>query len=710
MEKIYIAYYQRPADPLGLIYWAQRLDLAGGDLTEIIDAFANSEEAQALYGDITEDTIGTVIDAIYQAAFNRAPDEEGKNYYINGFKEGKFTPGTIALDILNGAKNDDAIILQNKLESALNFTKAIDPELDGKNLLATYEGNDDAQAGRDFLKDVGVTVDTVKDSSDAVKFIQEKIADPGDAIEQQTSGQTFTLTQGAETVEGTDGDDTIDGVASSLASARTLDAGDKIDGGAGNDTLKVDLQSNFAGFTGEGFLKNVEVVELTNSGTIAREFSAKGVEGVQSYVLNGEVSLKDLASTAAAITLNGQQKGVTVGFTTEAVSGSADALTLNLNGVGTADDAATTADETVRVQLTAAGIEELNLGVAGTNVVTVTAADAKSVVATGEGSLDAGFSGSTNVKTIDASAVAGNVTLDLDALTAATSVKTGAGDDTISANTDNLAVNATIDGGAGADRLVLETGTTTTTQYSMSGVETLALEGSADLTFSAKNVTGLETVEVASGYTADTILANLGSADLTFALKEDSSGSISADNAGAATVNVTPVKDAKDYDGPDNDTDLTLTNATSVALNVAKFAEYTGTVNALKATSLEAKIDGKINNNTTINLTAATSAVFNATDKDADSSVILNAGNLVDLNITTAGDFEVNSGSGDLTKLEALTVATAGAFSIGDLAAINTINLTGTGTAALVPWAMLAWNTASPSMPAVWQTLTTPMP
>lgn len=87
--------------------------------------------------------------------------------------------------------------------------------------------------------------------------------------------RAITLTQGAETVEGTDGDDTIEGVVSSLASARTLDAGDVIDGGAGDDTLKVDLQSNFAGFTGEGFLKNVEVVELTNSGTIAREFSAK---------------------------------------------------------------------------------------------------------------------------------------------------------------------------------------------------------------------------------------------------------------------------------------------------------------------------------------------------------------------------------------------------------------------------------------------------
>lgn len=405
---------------------------------------------------------------------------------------------------------------------------------------------------------------------------------------------------------------------------------------------------------------------------------------MQSYVLNGDVSLKDLASTAAAVTLNGQQKNVTVGFADKVTDGTADALTLNLNGVGTAEDAATTAVELNRVDLTAAGIEELNLGVAGTNVVTVVADAAKSVVATGEGSLDAGFSGSANVKTVDASAVAGNVTLDLGTLAAATSVKTGAGDDTISANTANLAVNATIDGGAGADRLELTVSSSpATTQYSMSGVETLALESSGSLTFSAKNVTGLETVEVASGYTATATLANLGSADLTFALKEDSSGSITADNAGAATVNVTPSATAvKDKAVETNTTGLTLTNASSVNLTVAQYSQYTGDVTALKATSLEAKIDGEINN--TINLTAATAAVFNATNKDVASSVTLNAGELVDLNITTAGDFTVNSGgSGDLTKLEALTVATAGAFSIGDLAAINTINLTGTGTADL---------------------------
>ena len=58
VQKIYIAFYQRPADPAGLRYWAQRMEAAGGDQAAVIDAFANSAEATDLYGAINSTTIG----------------------------------------------------------------------------------------------------------------------------------------------------------------------------------------------------------------------------------------------------------------------------------------------------------------------------------------------------------------------------------------------------------------------------------------------------------------------------------------------------------------------------------------------------------------------------------------------------------------------------------------------------------------------------
>ncbi|MGT2490364.1 hypothetical protein ACU4GD_06975 [Cupriavidus basilensis] len=50
VQKVYIAYYGRPADPVGLELWSTKLDLAGGNLNAIIDAFGNSAESNALYG------------------------------------------------------------------------------------------------------------------------------------------------------------------------------------------------------------------------------------------------------------------------------------------------------------------------------------------------------------------------------------------------------------------------------------------------------------------------------------------------------------------------------------------------------------------------------------------------------------------------------------------------------------------------------------
>jgi S-layer protein len=48
IQKAYIAYYGRPADPAGQDYWATQLDKAGGNLDVIINAFGNSVESTHL--------------------------------------------------------------------------------------------------------------------------------------------------------------------------------------------------------------------------------------------------------------------------------------------------------------------------------------------------------------------------------------------------------------------------------------------------------------------------------------------------------------------------------------------------------------------------------------------------------------------------------------------------------------------------------------
>lgn len=188
VQRIYIAYYNRPADPAGLLFWAQRSDAAGGNLQQVINAFANSAEAQGLYGVIDATTIGAVIDAIYQALFGRAPDAGGRAFYVEGFARGQFTAGTIALSVLEGATGTDLTILQNRLGVANLFTRTVDgnaPESAafgvGPRFAVTYDGGDIA-AARNLLAGIREGAATVPSAADVLQFIRSTIANPGDPI------------------------------------------------------------------------------------------------------------------------------------------------------------------------------------------------------------------------------------------------------------------------------------------------------------------------------------------------------------------------------------------------------------------------------------------------------------------------------------------------------------------------------------------------
>jgi len=183
VQKIYIGYYQRPADPGGLIYWAGRRDATGGNLTEIIEEFANSPESQALYGTINSTSIGNVLEEIYQSLLGRPADAGGKDYYVAGFNAGRFTAATIMQNLIDGIgpTGVDRTTFDNKLAAANLFTTTIDPELDGSNFQATYSGEGDNIAGRNFLTLYATSV-KVPTQAETTAYIRTNIADPGDLI------------------------------------------------------------------------------------------------------------------------------------------------------------------------------------------------------------------------------------------------------------------------------------------------------------------------------------------------------------------------------------------------------------------------------------------------------------------------------------------------------------------------------------------------
>ncbi|WP_244894393.1 beta strand repeat-containing protein [Marinobacterium stanieri] len=147
VQALYIAYYQRPADNDGLDFWVDYLNAQDGSLESVVDAFATSAESQALYGDITEANVTQFLIDLYGTLFNRPVDSEGLAFYRNAFIAGEYddgrpaTAGTLMLDILQGAQNSDADLVELKLDAARTFTWLLDPDKDGE-VMATYDAKD----------------------------------------------------------------------------------------------------------------------------------------------------------------------------------------------------------------------------------------------------------------------------------------------------------------------------------------------------------------------------------------------------------------------------------------------------------------------------------------------------------------------------------------------------------------------------------------
>ncbi len=117
LSAVYVAYWGRAADPGGLDYWVNQWggqDEQGRtkDAAWYASNFALSEEASGAYPyfeafqqgqDITPEMRGAFIDSIYDNLFNRAPDDEGKAYWLEQLETGAVDPGVFIAAIVDSA-------------------------------------------------------------------------------------------------------------------------------------------------------------------------------------------------------------------------------------------------------------------------------------------------------------------------------------------------------------------------------------------------------------------------------------------------------------------------------------------------------------------------------------------------------------------------------------------------------------------------------
>lgn len=180
IQKLYVAYFSRPADPAGLAYWEGVVTAAKGDTSAVSAAFAASTEYQTEYAQVN---VSGVITQIYQNLFGvETPDAAGLAYWIEAINNKVFTIDQAVTKIAAGAQGSDKVAYDSKVLVATSFTAAVDTDAEK----AGYNGKDANKAAKDFL----ATIKTAADATAAITpaALDAKVADVVKA------GVPFTLT------------------------------------------------------------------------------------------------------------------------------------------------------------------------------------------------------------------------------------------------------------------------------------------------------------------------------------------------------------------------------------------------------------------------------------------------------------------------------------------------------------------------------------
>ena len=168
-QALYVSYFGRPADPIGLINFSAQLNAIGAPTTvqglenayytsaaikALVDSFGSSAESTSLYSGTSSIAF---INSIYSNVLGRNADFEGLIFWSNAIDNGSLTKGNAALAIAAGALSNtsaqglvDAAVINNKIAVATSFTESIDTASE----IISYSGNQAAAQARSFLSTV----------------------------------------------------------------------------------------------------------------------------------------------------------------------------------------------------------------------------------------------------------------------------------------------------------------------------------------------------------------------------------------------------------------------------------------------------------------------------------------------------------------------------------------------------------------------------
>src|ERR1700683_177268 len=237
ITELYIAYFNRAPDPVGLSLWVTNFN-NGLPITTIAQDFSNSSEAQKLYPFLAVPELPVLsvaqnfVTTVYGNLLNRTPDTAGLNFWAGLLNAGTISPSNFVLDVLQSINiqaqttplTAAAQLIENKVAVADFYTN-----------LASVDGT----AFSPTLAHLALQgpLATAAEVTAAEAFITANIND---------SFSTFTLTTAQDTFAGTGGDTFNAPLSGILHNQTTLTAGDSlIDTGPSTGSILAVLNATF---------------------------------------------------------------------------------------------------------------------------------------------------------------------------------------------------------------------------------------------------------------------------------------------------------------------------------------------------------------------------------------------------------------------------------------------------------------------------------
>lgn len=320
ISSLYVAYFNRAADPEGLAYWIAAAN-AGMPLTDIAQSFSVQDEAIALYGPLTSESLASntvaqeaFLSAIYVNLFNRTEiDAEGMNYWRTQLNSGR-SLGNIIQDVVSGAQGDDAVVVANKVTVAEAFTALLDSQNVEFSLEIARQAITEVTAApssitsalEEFDEIITPPVVTPPPVVDETPPPPPPPPPPPSASFEGTEGDdTLTGTAGADVINGLGGNDTINGLAGTdtlngglgddtfLYNTGDVAGGETIDGGDGTDSILVNATSS-----APTFFHSLANPTLTNASIERILITSKGATLVQAQFAGSQLHDQPLVVNA----------------------------------------------------------------------------------------------------------------------------------------------------------------------------------------------------------------------------------------------------------------------------------------------------------------------------------------------------------------------------------------------------------------------------